>query len=81
MRKREYILGLTIEQLEDGRYLGRCPRLPGLNVEGDSIEDVLKLAPKVARALIAAMEEKGVALPRGLTRAKAPLRVQVLVAV
>jgi predicted RNase H-like HicB family nuclease len=73
------LLPLNIEQLEDGRYLGRSPKLPGLNVQGDSIAEVVRLAPKVAQSLLAAMRAKGVRLPRGLTPAKSPLRVQVLV--
>ena len=74
-----YVLPLQIEQLEDGRYLGRSRMLPGLNVQGDSIAEVLRLAPKIARSLLAAMRSKGVPLPRGLVAAMSPLRVQVLV--
>jgi len=81
-RKDHYILSLRIVRLEDGRFLGRSQRLPGLNVQGDSVEEVLKLAPRVARDLLAAMRSKGVALPRGLTKATTtPLRVELLVAV
>ncbi len=75
-----YLLPLTIERLDDGRYLARSARLPGLNVQGDSVEQVLRLAPKVAAALMSAMKKKGVPLPRGLSAAKPPLRLRVLVA-
>ena len=73
MKTRQYILPLKIERLEDGRYLARSLRLPGLNVQGDSMEEVMKLAPEVARSLISAMKSKGVPLPRGLTSPKIPL--------
>jgi len=79
MRKQQYILPMQIEELEEGGYLGRCSKLPGLNVQGESIEEVLKLAPKIARTLIEAMRDKGVTLPRGLSNARFPLHVQVLV--
>lgn len=79
MPKQQYLLPIRIEELEDGRYLGRCDKLPGLNVQADSIQEVLRLAPKIARSLIAAMRSKGVPLPRGLVSARMPLRVQVLV--
>jgi predicted RNase H-like HicB family nuclease len=79
MMKQHYLLPIEIEELEDGRFLGRCSKLPGLNVQAYSVEEVLKLAPKVARSLIAAMRSKKVPLPRGLTNARVPLRVQVLV--
>jgi predicted RNase H-like HicB family nuclease len=74
-----YVLPLRIERLEDGRYLARSPKLPGLNVQGDSIAEVLRLAPKIARSLLAAMRSKGVPPPRGLVAAKSSLRIQVLV--
>jgi len=79
LKKEGYVLPLHIERLEDGRYLGRSPKLPGLNVQGDSIAEVLHLAPKIAQSLLAAMRSKGVPLPRGLVAAMSPLRVQVLV--
>ena len=72
------MLPLHIEQLEDGRYLGRSPKLPGLNVQGDSIDEVLRLATKIAKSLLTAMRSKGVLLPRGLVTAMSPLKVQVL---
>jgi predicted RNase H-like HicB family nuclease len=81
MKKQEYLLHLRVERLDDGQFLGRCPRLLGLNVQGDSIEEVIRLAPRVVRSLIASMREKKVLHPTGLTKVKTPLRVQVLMAV
>lgn len=78
-RNRGYILPLRIRRLDDGRFLARSPSLPGLNVQDDTIEDVVNLAPAIARELIAAMREKGVPLPDGLTTASAPITVEVLV--
>lgn len=75
-----YILELTVKRLENGRYLGRSKVLPGLNVEGESINEVMRLAPRIAKALIAAMKKKGVRLPRSLASAKAPMSVHLLVA-
>ena len=79
MSKQHYLLHIHIEELEDGRYLGRCDKLPGLNVQADSVQEVLRLAPKIARSLLVAMRAKGVPPPRGLTNARMPVRVQVLV--
>lgn len=75
-----YILRLTVRKLGNGRYLGRSRVLPGLNVEGSSIAEVMRLAPRVAGALIAAMKMKGVRLPGSLASAKAPMSVHLLVA-
>jgi len=57
-----YRLPLIIKPLEEGGYLGTSPALPGLLVQADTVEEVLALAPGVARALIEAMKEKGVPL-------------------
>jgi predicted RNase H-like HicB family nuclease len=75
-----FLLSLNVKPLENGRFLGRCAGLPGLLVEGESVEEVLRLAPKVARALIEAMREKGVELPPSLREAKPPVRVNLVVA-
>lgn len=77
--KTRYLLPIQIEELEGGQFLGRSPKLPGLNVQADSIEQVLKLAPKVARTLIEAMRAKGVRIPTGLAHLRTPLNVKVLV--
>ena len=75
-----FLLPMRITPLGDGRFLGRCSDLPGLNVEADSIQEVLRLAPKIARSLIEAMREKGVGVPDTLDRAKPPVNIHLVVA-
>jgi predicted RNase H-like HicB family nuclease len=61
-----YDLAIQVEELDDGgdyRYMATSPDLPNLLVVGDTIEEVLALAPQVAAALIASMKETGDALP------------------
>lgn len=61
-----YDLQITIEELDDGsdyRYIAASPDLPNLIVVGDTIEEVLALAPQVAAALIASMKAAGDKLP------------------
>lgn len=48
---------LEIEHLPEGPYLGTSPELPGLVVQGDSVQETLSLAPNVAHDLIAVMVE------------------------
>ena len=74
-----YRLPLDIEPLEEGGFLGRCPVLPGLNVQADTVEEVEQLAPGVAKALIEAMREKGVALPPEIEETEAPFHAELLV--
>lgn len=60
-----YKITLEIDQLPEGPYLGTSPDLPGLVVQGDSVQAVLQLAPDIAHDLIGVMIETGQALPRG----------------
>lgn len=54
---RMYKVMLEIEQLPEGPYLGTSPDLPGLVVQADSVQEVLRLAPDVAHDLITVMVE------------------------
>jgi len=61
-----YDLEIELEELSDGsdyRYLASSPDLPNLIVVGDTMEEVLALAPQVAAVLIASMKAAGDALP------------------
>jgi predicted RNase H-like HicB family nuclease len=74
-----YKITLEIERLPEGPYLGTSPELPGLVVQGDSVEEVLSLAPDVAHDLIAVMVETEQRLPPGIETVTAPSRISVLV--
>ena len=57
-----YDLSLLIDELNDGndyRYVGSSPDLPNLIVVGDTVDEVLSLAPQVTAALIASMKAAG----------------------
>lgn len=47
-----YQITLEIQKLEEGPYLGTSPDLPGLIVQGSSPEEVVEIAPDIARVLI-----------------------------
>ena len=74
-----YQITLEIQQLEEGPYLGTSPELPGLIVQGKSPEEVVELAPDIARELIEVMLETGEALPPGLQPLTIPVRVPLVV--
>ena len=77
-----YELRLEIEELDDGgdyKYMGTSPDLPSLIVAGDSVEEVISLAPSVSRALIETMREQGQSLPPSLVEAHEPFRTHILV--
>jgi predicted RNase H-like HicB family nuclease len=54
-----YRITLDIEHLPEGPYLGTSPDLPGLIVQADTAEDVIRLAPEIAHDLIEVMQEVG----------------------
>jgi predicted RNase H-like HicB family nuclease len=74
-----YKITLEVEHLAEGPYLGTSPDLPGLVVQGDSVQEVLTLAPAVAHDLIAVMVETNQQLPPGIETVTAPGLVSVLV--
>jgi len=74
-----YQITLEIEQLEEGPYLGTSLDLPGLIVQANSPEEVIALAPHVARDLIEVMLESGQPLPPQLKAVAKPKRVALTV--
>ena len=57
-----YRITLEIQRLAEEPYLGTSPELPGLIVQGATLEEVIDLAPDIAREPIAVMVETGRAL-------------------
>ena len=74
-----YQITLEICKLAEGPYLGTSPELPGLIVQAASPEEVVALAPEVARDLIEVMTETGQVLPPSLRPETGSLRVSILV--
>lgn len=60
-------LPLIIEQVEDGTFLATSTALEGFLVQAETIEEVVSISPGVAKALLEAMQEKGI--PTGTLRA------------
>ncbi|OFW29585.1 MAG: hypothetical protein A3J28_12145 [Acidobacteria bacterium RIFCSPLOWO2_12_FULL_60_22] len=74
-----YRITLEIQRLPEGPYLGTSPDLPGLIVQADTAEEIVALAPAIAKDLIDVMRETGQPLPQGLQALELPLRVTLLV--
>jgi predicted RNase H-like HicB family nuclease len=72
-------LPLVIEQVEDGTYLATSPALEGFLVQADTIDEVIALAPGVAKALLEAMQEKGVPITLEAEKLHFPVKIDVLV--
>ena len=54
-----YQITLEIQQLPEGLYLGTSPELPGLIVQAETADEVISLAPAIAKDLIEVMRETG----------------------
>ncbi|WP_423225367.1 type II toxin-antitoxin system HicB family antitoxin [Candidatus Amarolinea aalborgensis] len=74
-----YRITLEIEHLPEGPYLGTSPDLPGLIVQAETAEEVIRLAPDIAADLIQVMQEMGQPLPTQLVALFTPLRVPIAV--
>lgn len=74
-----YNITLEIEQLPEGPYLGTSPDLPGLVVQTDTVEEIIRLAPDVAQDLISVMVATQQKLPHGVETVTTPWRVPLLV--
>jgi predicted RNase H-like HicB family nuclease len=74
-----YQITLEIQKLAEGPYLGTSPDLPGLIVQGASPEEVVELAPDIARELIEVMIETGEPMPPALRRLPIPARISLVV--
>ena len=75
-----YELPIEIEELLDGsdyKYIGTSPDLPNLIVVGDTIEEVVALAPDVARALIQTLRDHDLPVPH-LATARQPWQTPIM---
>ena len=73
-----YRLPLVVERV-NGSFQATSPTLDGFLVLADSLEEVLTLAPEVARSLLAVMQAKGVTPPLPLEKVQFPTQVEVFV--
>jgi len=76
-----YNLQIKVEPLEEGGYLATSPMLPGFLVEGETVKEVIREAPIVARALLEALGEMGKPTPSGLEPIPSRFTTQLPVAV
>ncbi len=64
----EYLIPITIKELEEGGFLATSDVLQGLVAQGRTIAETMEIAQDVARKLIESCLEHGDPLPRGLPR-------------
>jgi predicted RNase H-like HicB family nuclease len=73
-----YRLPVVIERV-NGSYQATSPVLDGFLVLADTLDEVLALAPGVARALLEAMQDRGVKPSLPIEEVRLPTQIDVLV--
>ncbi|MGQ9555243.1 MAG: type II toxin-antitoxin system HicB family antitoxin [Anaerolineae bacterium] len=73
-----YRLPIVIERV-DSSYQATSPALEGFLVLADTLDEVLTLAPGVARALLEAMQAKGVIPSVHIEKVHFPTQIDLLV--
>ena len=68
MRAREYNFTVLFEPAAEGGYVVRCPALPGLVTEGNSLAEARAMALDAIRAYIESMRMDGLPIPQGRAR-------------
>jgi len=78
---RKYRLNVTVEPVENGRFLAVASNLRGCLAEGDSIAEALDNIEDVARVIIELCLQQGLPLPPELEGAEEPPVVKAEVVV
>ena len=73
-----YRLPVVIERV-NGSYQATSPALDGFLVLADTLDELLALAPGMARALLEVMQAKGVKAPLSIEEVSFPIRIDILV--
>ncbi len=70
----EVVVRIRVEPLEEGRYLGTSPDVPGLVAEGRSITETIEIAQGLARKIVESCVEHGDPLPAAFSRSRQTAR-------
>jgi predicted RNase H-like HicB family nuclease len=68
------------EPAEEGGYIVRCPALPGLVTEGDTLEEARAMAQDAIRAYLESLIRDGEPIPIDKRLPLDPVKEEVLVA-
>ncbi|GAB6091668.1 type II toxin-antitoxin system HicB family antitoxin [Spirochaeta dissipatitropha] len=60
----QYVMHLTINQVENGQFMAESPDVPGLVAQGRTISDTVEITQDLARKIIGSYIEHGNPLPK-----------------
>lgn len=77
--REEYRFTVLFEPAEEGGYVVKCPALPGLVTEGDTLEEARAMAEDAIRAYLESLRKDGLPVPEDRKLALDPLKEQIRV--
>jgi antitoxin HicB len=80
MRPREYNFTVLFEPAEEGGYVVRCPALPGLVTEGNTLAEARLMALDAIRAYIQSLQKDGLPIPPDKKLRTQPVKERIKVA-
>ncbi|MGH9328390.1 MAG: type II toxin-antitoxin system HicB family antitoxin [Terriglobia bacterium] len=78
-RAEEYKFTVLFDPAEEGGYVVKCPALPGLVTEGDTLDEARAMAEDAIRAYIESLHKDGLPVPEDKKLQLDPVKEQVRV--
>ena len=80
MRLRQYNFTVLFEPAAEGGYTVRCPALPGLVTEGNTLAEARAMALDAIRAYIESLRRDGLPVPEDKKLRRRPVKEKIKVA-
>jgi antitoxin HicB len=77
----EYSFTVFFEPAAEGGYVVRCPALPGLVTEGDTLAEAREMARDAIRAYLESLRKDGEAIPSDPKFVSDPVKEKISVAI
>lgn len=75
----EYNYTVFFEPAEEGGYVVRCPALPGLVTEGDTLKEARSMAEDAIRAYLESLRKDGLPIPSDKKLTLDPVKEEIKV--
>jgi predicted RNase H-like HicB family nuclease len=76
---KQFNFTVLFEPAEEGGYVVRCPALPGLVTEGDTLEEARAMAKDAIRAYLESLRKDGLPIPEDKKLTLDPVKEEVKV--
>jgi predicted RNase H-like HicB family nuclease len=74
----EYNFTVLYEPAEEGGYVMKCPALPGLVTEGDTLEEARAMAEDAIRGYLESLRKDGLRVPEDIKLALQPIKRRLI---